>query len=943
LDVRKKLIEVALPLEAINAAASREKSIRHGHPSTLHLWWARRPLAACRAVLFGQLVDDPSSHPDKFPTEETQKEERKRLFGIIEQLVLWENSNNESVLEEARAEILKSCDGKPPAVLDPFCGGGSIPLEAQRLGLEAYASDLNPVAVLITKALVEIPPKFAGTPPVNPEARKKLAHSGSWRGAQGLAEDVRYYGRWMRDEAEKRIGYLYPKVKVTAEMAKGRDDLKGLVGRELTVIAWLWARTVKCPNPACGAEMPLVRSFALSTKPSKRAWVETIIDQRSKQIDFAVRAGSGPAPEGTVNRRGARCAACETAVPFGHVRAEGQAGRMGVRLMAIVVEGNGARAYLQPVHGQVEVAESAKPKWRPDATLPVNPRDFKTPNYGMRTFADLFTSRQLAALTTFSDLVGEARERALKDARAAGMPDEPKGIDEGGLSATAYADAVAVYLAFAVDKGADYWSSICSWHSSGEKMRNTFGRQAIPMVWDYAECCPFSSSTGNWMACVDWVWEAVAFSPKGKSGIGRQLDATAAVNGVVSPVIATDPPYYDNIGYADLSDFFYVWLRRSIGKIYPQLFSTLLVPKAQELVATPYRFDGSKEKAQRFFEEGLGRAFTRMREAQNPTYPLTLFYAFKQAETEENDSDDNSSTALVSTGWETMLEGLIRAGFQITGTWPMRSELSNRMIASGTNALASSVVLACRPRADDAPLAIRREFVEALRNELPVALKNLQHGSIAPVDLAQAAIGSGMAVFSRYSKVLETDGSAMRVRTALGLINQALDEVLAEQEGEYDPASRWAVAWFEQFGMNEGPYGVAETLSKAKDVSIKALADDGIVVQGRGKVRLLRRDELDPNWDPTTDTRLTVWEVTHHLIRRLETDGEKASAVLLRRVGALSEAAKDLAYRLYTICDRKGWSQEALGYNMLVRSWPELVKLASGAEQLTLTPQQPGS
>lgn len=1045
--LKKKLIEVALPLEEINRAAAREKSIRHGHPSTLHLWWARRPLAACRAVLFAQLVDDPSSHPDEFPTEEAQERERKRLFGIIENLVKWENSNNESVLAAARAEILKSCDGNlpaprpgafyvyalecgdgshyigqtddlrrrwiehlegrgsdwtarhrpvriahfeelstredavkrehdlktgfgrkwlkgliasgrarqagPPAVLDPFCGGGSIPLEAQRLGLKAYASDLNPVAVLITKALIEIPPKFAGKPPVNPDARGKML-AGAYRGAQGLAEDVRYYGKWMRDEAEKRIGHLYPKVKVTPEMAKGlpaapgaaqagRDDLKGLVGKELTVIAWLWARTVKCPNPACGAMMPLVRSFWLSTKKGKETWVEPIIDQRTKTVRFRVRKDKANAPPGTKLKGKSKCLLCGIDnVTDAMLREQASAYGMSEQVLAIVAEGSNGRVYLNPPEGDpTKDINAPEASWLRQ-NLPDNARWFSPPGYGLKTYRDLFTPRQLVALTTFSDLVGEAREQALKDALASGMEDDGNGIDEGGLGATAYAYAVATYLGFAVDRLADRGSTICSWDSGYVKIRNTFGRQAIPMTWDFAEGNPFSESTGNFESAVEWTAESAAASPLGPAGHARQLDAVAAVNGVESPIVATDPPYYDNIGYADLSDFFYVWLRRSVGKIYPQLFSTLLVPKAQELIATPYRFEGSKERAQRFFEEGLGRAFARMREAHNPGYPLTVFYAFKQAETEAGNDEDGNATALVSTGWETMLEGLIRAGFQITGTWPMRSELSNRMIASGTNALASSVVLACRPRTDDAPLATRRELVEALRSgirasdgsviqdSLPGALKNLQHGSIAPVDLAQAAIGPGMAVFSRYSKVLETDGSAMRVRTALGLINQALDEILAEQEGEYDAETRWALAWFEQYGIDEGKFGDAETLSRAKDTAVNALEEAGIIKARAGKVQLVPREGLSADWDPTSEKRLTVWELTQHLIRALETGGEAAAARIIRRVGSLAETAKDLAYRLYVICDRKGWSQDALAYNMLVKSWPELQKLASG-------------
>jgi putative DNA methylase len=934
--MRKKLIEVALPLDAINREAAREKSIRHGHPSTLHLWWARRPLAACRAVLFAQLVDDPSSHPEQFPTEEAQKQERERLFEIIKNLVKWENSNNEAVLKAARDEILKSCDGNPPAVLDPFCGGGSIPLEAQRLGLKAYASDLNPVAVLITKALIEIPPKFAGKPPVNPDSKKKLIQGG-WRGAQGLADDVRYYGKWMRDEAERRIGHLYPKVKVTPEMVKDRDDLKGLVGQELTVIAWLWARTVKCPNPACGAQMPLVRSFVLSTKKGKGAWVEPVIDDSAKIVRFIVRTGKGKPPDAPKTGRGARfkCLLCSQATEDLHIKDQGVAGRMGAQLMALVAEGNGGRIYLSPSQEHARAAGKATPKWAPTEELAYEPRAIWCTLYGLKRYRDLFTPRQLVALTTCSDLVDEARERVLKDACAAGMTNSGKGIHDGGLGASAYADAVATYLAFGLSKATSRNCTGAIWETGMDRLAGALGRQALPMTWDYAETNPLAGAGGDIFGTVQSVCEVLdGLAATGIPGLANQLDATAAVNGyeMPMPVIATDPPYYDNIGYADLSDFFYVWLRHSLGKTYPQLFSTLLVPKAQELVATPYRFDGSKDRARQFFEEGLAKAFTRIREAQNPGYPITLFYAFKQAETEESDhSGGASSGALASTGWETMLEGLVGCRFQIMGTWPMRTELVIAL-KKAVGALASSVVLACRARPDDAPLATRRQFIDELRANLPVALKTLQHGSIAPVDLAQAAIGPGMAIFSRYSKVVETDGSPMRVRTALRLINQALDEILAEQEGEYDAETRWALAWFEQNGMNEGKFGDADTLSRAKDTAVNALQEARIVNAGAGKVRLVPRDALSAEWDPAAEPRLVVWELTQHLIRALEAGGDAAAARIIRRAGALAETAKDLAYRLYVICDRKGWSQEALAYNMLVKSWPELQRLAAGRE-----------
>ncbi len=929
---RKKLIEVALPLEAINQESAREKSIRHGHPSTLHLWWARRPLAACRAVLFSSLVDDPSSHPDKFPTEEEQEKERERLFGIIERLVKWENSNNQDVLAEARAEILKSTDGNPPPVYDPFCGGGSIPLEAQRLGLEAHGSDLNPVAVLITKALIEIPPKFKDMPPVNPESQSKLIPNQKskiknqkfYYGAQGLAEDVRYYGQWMRDEACKRIGHLYPKVKLSPEYGGG----------EATVIAWLWARTVKCPNPACGAQMPLVRSFKLSTKKEKQTWVEPVLDrsQPPPVVRFDVKTGIGKPPEGTVSRKGATCVCCDTPVPFDYIRNEGKAGRMSGQLMAIVAEGDRRRIYLSPNEEHEAIAVSAQPDSKPETCIPEQALGFRVQLYGMTKHADLFTSRQLVSLTTFCNLVSEAQEQVRRDAVAAGIPDECLPLSEAGTGATAYADAVATYLAFGISKISESSSTICTWSSSpkNELVVSTFRRQALPMTWDFAEANPFSLSSGSVVNIIQFVAKAVAETQGKIQSDARQADARAETIRIKNSLISTDPPYYDNIGYADLSDFFYVWLRRSVGKMYANLFSTLLVPKAQELVATPYRFGGDKQKAQEFFEEGLAKAFARMREAAHCDYPLTVYYAFKQSETDdEDDKDGNNTIAIASTGWETMLEGLIKADFSITGTWPMRTERSARSVSIGTNALATSIVLVCRPRPESAPSTTRRQFLTTLKRELPEALKTLQQGNIAPVDLAQASIGPGMAVFSRYAKVLEADGTPMRVRTALQLINQTLDEFLTEQEGEFDADTRWALTWFEQHQFEEGKYGDAETLSKAKNTSVTGLVNSGILKAKGGKVQLLRRDELPDNWMPEQDDRTPDWEVTQHLIWTLDQKGETGASVLLSKLGDRGEVARDLAYRLYSICDRKGWTQEAIAYNSLVISWPEISRLAA--------------
>ena len=929
---KKKLIEVALPLEAINRESAREKSIRHGHPSTLHLWWARRPLAACRAVLFASLVDDPSSLPEEFPTEEAQEKERQRLFRIIEELVKWDNSNNEEVLDRARKEILKSTDGNPPPVLDPFCGGGSIPLEAQRLGLEAHGSDLNPVAVLITKALIEIPPKFANLPPVNPEAKEKLTHSAKWKGAQGLADDVRFYGRWMRDEAERRIGHLYPKVRL--------ED-----GREATVIAWLWARTVTCPNPACGFEAPLIRSFFLSTKKGKEAWVRPRIDRKARRVWFDVETAASHTLDAESADRGAahvndlgkktkakfRCVACETATIDGaYVDHEADAGRMSAIPLAIVAEGERKRIYRSAVDEPVQLqAIDAANEYasRPEVAtkFPDEPaRGTFAGNaqgriYGFKTFADYFTSRQLVALATFSDLVQEARERVLADAKKS-LEDDGTRLADGGTGVTAYADAVTTYLSLSVDRVAMSVNTLARWNAVGGKLQHAFGRQAIPMVWDFAEANPLATSTGSISAAVELVADPLECLRVEVPGSVIQADATAPRAGQY--VVSTDPPYYDNIGYADLSDFFYVWLRRMLSSVYTLLTSTLLVPKKQELIASPYRFDGSRERADVFFEDGLSRAFASIAAAHDSRFPLTVYYAFKQS---EDDSDDG----VASTGWETMLEGLVARGFVIDGTWPIRTEMRTRQVALGANALASSIVLVCRTRSSVATIATRREFINALTSELPKALKNMQHGSIAPVDLAQASIGPGMSIFTRYAKVIEADGTPMRVRSALQLINQALDEVLSEQESEFDADTQWAVAWFDQFGTSEAPFGEAETLSRAKNTSVGGLVESGLLRAAKGKVQLIAREQLDADWDPAADKRLTIWEVAQHLIRRLKSGGEQAAADLLRRVGGMGEMARDLAYRLYSVCERKGWTEEAIAYNSLVVAWPEISRLAA--------------
>ena len=982
--MRKKLIEVALPLDKINEASAKEKSIRHGHPSTLHLYWARRPLATARAVIFGQMVDDPSAYVDELlanpdirrraerelpgqvsawrarvarreaaqasgetslpdpgpePThaDGAIEHERQRLFRIIERLVIWENTTNEEVLEEARVEIRASwrrtCAanaGHPqaaelfnperlPPLHDPFAGGGTIPLEAQRLGFEAHASDLNPVAVLINKAMIEIPPSFAGRAPVNPAARAgKSGMGGAWKGASGLADDVRYYGQWMRDEAEKRIGHLYPKVTVTAEIARTRHDLKPLVGQSLTVVAWLWARTVKSPNPAFAhVDVPLASTFMLSTKAGKEAYVQPVISGDSYR--FEVRTGKPADPKaasaGTKTARGAsfRCLMSDTPMSETYIRAESMAGRMGSRLMAIVASGPKGRVYLAPNSLHEATAKSAEPEWKPDLPMNRQSKDLVSGRgYGFFTWSDLFTNRQLVALTTLVDLVAEARQVAHRDAIAAGLPDDGVPLRDGGRGALAYGEAVGVYLSFCVDKLALTNSTQATWQKDPDRLTQGFSRQAIPMVWDYAEANPLSDAGGGFVITPHAVAKVLErFTTTPSIGSVEQSDC-ATVSWQPLRIISTDPPYYDNIGYADLSDYFYVWMRRTIRATYPELFATVATPKAEELISSPYRH-GGKDKAEAFFLDGMTAAMTRLGSQAHPGAPVTIYYAFKQSET---DADDATS----STGWATFLEAVIRAGFAINGTWPMRTELAGNL-KGGTNALASSIIMVCRPRLAGGTTITVPQFLRELRRDLPDALRAMRQGNIAPVDLAQASIGPGMAIFSRHSSVTGADGKPMPVSDALKRINEVLDEVLAEQEGDFDADTRFAIAWFETHGFVEGDFGTADTLARAKNTSVEGIAQSGIVQSGGGKVRLLRPSELPADWDPATDARRTVWESTHHLIRVLEAKGEAEAGALARRLDGDAEVARDLAYRLFAICERKNRSVDARSYNALVQAW----------------------
>ncbi len=995
---RKKLIEVSLPLAAINSESAREKSIRHGHPATLHLWWARRPLAACRAVLFSSLVDDPDSDPqyrkpDGSVDEDSAGIKRADLFNLIEELVAWENSNNPEVIRSARAEIarcvasrkieleelapdyeLSPGNGKgpkvtvqdlvtkghcrpqamgldkkagrvrfsfdvsrlPPAdvvnaflaehappVLDPFAGGGSIPLEAQRLGLRAYASDLNPVSVLINKALIEIPAKFAGRPPVNPGLHSEGSAKGKggkgkalmdkidrdWVGATGLAEDVRYYGKWMRDEAEKQIGHLYPKVDVTHKMAEEQPELAQYAGKTLTVIAWLWARTVRSPDPAVeGAHVPLISTYYVCQKAGKEAWIAPHFDRASNSYSFTIHLGK-PSEDsktkvssGTKTGRGVfKCILSNEPIDAKHMKEEGNRHRIGHVKLAVIAEGTRQRVYLSPLATNEPLLQRSD--FLDDLACPEISGYFNPPIYGYKTVGSLFTTRQKTALETFASLVHRAFERCMHDC----------GDEE-------YARSVATYLALGVGRLSNRLTSFCIWDTGRENIAQTFSEQGVPMSWDYVEVNPFSGATGSWDKSLEYIPPCIELSPCGHGEV-RQHDAALSHSGfIASPLISTDPPYYSSIAYADFADFFYGTLRASLRRIYPTLLSTMATPKEAETVAAWHRHNGDRGLAAEDFTRKLLGAVRQVAQAASTESPVTIYYAFKQREF------DNSEDALV-TAWESILKVIITGGLQILNTWPIRTEQTSGRKAD-KNSLASSIVIVCRRIPEDARRTTRKEFISALRHELPEALRNLQRGNIAPVDLAQSAIGPGMAVFTRYSKVLESDGSSMSVRTALGLINQSLDEVLAEQEGEFDGDTRWAISWFEQFGVEEGPFGDAETLSKAKNTAVNGLVEAGIVVAKSGKVRLIRRDELPKDWNPATDKRLTVWEITQHLIHRLDEQGEIGAAQLVAQLGSVGEIARDLAYRLYSTCERKKWAQEAMAYNTLVVAWPELTKLA---------------
>lgn len=788
-------------------------------------------------------------------------------------------------------------------ILDPFCGGGAIPLEASRLGLSAVGGDLNPVAVLISKAVVEIPFLFKGLNPINPETRKSSLKT--WSGAQGLAEDVRYYGELICKKAWERIGHLYPKVQLSQEQG----------GAEATVIAWFWARTVQSPDPSWKGYVPLIRSGILRDKKGKPIiWVEPQVDIESQLVSYRLREGDYK-EYSTIGRNGGSCIATGSTIKLEYIREQGKKGVLSKALIGIVAEGHKERIYVDPI----DIPYIPEANWIPEGKF--EGKSTNVPSYGMEGFADIFTERQLVALTTFSDLLKDVKKIIEEDATDAGLINDGVRLRESGSGKMAYVDAIITYLSFAIDKCADYWSTLGNWQNHRESLGPVFARQAIPMTWDFVEANPFSNSSGNWLGLLGSICKSISNLPVEEQGIILQRDAKSIASEIERPIICTDPPYYNNIYYADLSDFFYVWLRHNLSEIWPDECSTLMTPKRDEIVANTYRA-GSKESAHHHFKNNMFKVMKQIAQFQNPDFPATIFYAFKQQANQEGEK--------ISVGWESFLQALVDAGLMVTATLPISTEKPGGS-RSRKAMLASSVVIVCRSRPSNAPMATRGGFVAKLREELPDYIRLLQEqyqkDNIASVDMAQSAIGPGMRVFSQYSKVIAANGSVMPVRDALVLINEVLGELLSEKGAELDATSRFALTWYEEYGYELGPYGKADILARAKVTSVDSVVKSGIAESRDGQVRLLRREELEKDWEPKEDKRRNDWKAVQHLIRMLEHSETKAAG-LIWQLGGVADRALQLTYLLYAVCEEKDWSEEAVVYNGLVTVWPELVRLS---------------
>lgn len=898
---KKKLIEVALPLVKINFESSKEKSIRHGHPSTLHLWWARRPFCSARALIWAALVDDPSSDPTQFPTLEAQSTERHRLFQILEAISSWDSLRDTKKMDAARAEIRRSTGGNLPTICDPFGGGGAIPLEAVRLGLPTVTGDINPVAVLIQRSMMDIPQRFAAQTPVS--ASEEIDF-GKYVGLEGLAIDVEFFAKKVLAEVSRRAGHLY------ADSADP-DPRNG-------PMAYIWARTVPSPDPTWMKPVPLVGSWVLKNKPrSPVIWIEPIVNSKTKSISFEIRKKGIPI-DGTISRAIGTCIATGASITNDAIRQAAQNGTLSSSVVARVYDTKNGRDYRSPhkdddSRGHTQDVSA----WTPEGLMPTHPQYMGCPRFGIDEWQKMFLPRQQHIISVFIDVMHEMESEILQMSLSCGQV-RGESLNEGGSGALAYSQSISTYLAFILDRCVSRWNTLSIWNTVAETIEHVFRMQAYQMTWIFAEANPFSDASGGWEGQIDWVVKVLRDLPVSSGASVAQVSAEKRVATVVPNVLITDPPYYDNVPYSDLSDFFYVFLRKTIGHIWPDECATLKTPKQEELVADHERF-GSKDLAKQHFEQGMTKVFSAAAKSADAEYPAVIYYAFRSS---EEDQGGNAST-----GWETFLQGLLEGGWSIIRTWPVRTERVTGLKGL-KNMLASSIVLVCRQREISAPLASRGEFIAAMKDELPGALKILQMENIAPVDLAQSAIGPGMAIFSRYAKVLESSGQTMTVRSVLSLINEVLSEVLSGEEADLDPDSRFALTWFEQFGQSPGSFGDAETLAKAKNTSVAGVVESGILMSRDGKVRLLKRDELSLDWDPLSDHRLAIWEVTQFLILKLE-ESERSAADLLRIIGSgIGERARQLAYMMYGICEHKGFAEEAGAYNMLVAAWPEIERLS---------------
>lgn len=907
----KKLIEVALPLQAINAAAKKETKTTNGHPSTFHLWWGHRPYSVARALIFSSLVDDPSSRPDLYPTRAEQDNARRTLFSMIEQLVDWRSSADRKTIGAAQSLLRQSLGDIFPTIVDPFSGRGTIPLEAQRLGCTTIGADLNPVAVLISKALVEIPARFKSSNPVHPDHAPLRE---SMRGPAALAADVEAYARALLAIATNALHGQYQPVRTPQ-------------GEELPVLAWLWARTVRCPNPVCNGVTPLIKSNVLSAKAGQSRYLKPTINQELKRVTFSVSTAKSDTFSNVIPKRGATCIFCEQPISLQQLRAEGIKTKLEPHmLLGAVLNANGKKKFVGSQEVSVSAIDPLPPDRNLDHDLTRNSRHMGPTVYGLYRHRDLYTNRQLKALTTFATSVLGLRDQIETDASRSGMNTDARSLEDGGTGAAAYADAIITYLAIAISRLADRCSTLVFWQAD-ETVGHVFVRSALSMTWDFVEPNPLGDSTGSFHSSVKSVVATLAKLPTDGSSTIVQEDCRE----LAYPdqcVIITDPPYYDNIPYSDISEYFYVWLREALEPLWPNLFATLGTPKSNELTFDKSRFHGDAEAARAYVTAGFAETFGKWRERANPAFPLVVLYAFRA--TEAADDSMSSDDQVVSYGWESILASLIGSGFEITGTWPIGTERDNRFRSQGSNALGSSIALICRPRSDGATRCSRVDFLHALRSDLPFAVQRLREASLAATDLQQAALGPGISVFSRYSEVLEADDSVMTVRSALAAINDELAHILLGEIADVDADTHFALSWFDRYGYDNGKYGDADILLKAKNASLRHLEDAGVVVSERGLVRLLSPTEL--SGDHTRISDRPTWAQCMFAISALisEDGGEARAAEVIRAIGAAEATRlKDIAYHCYLICDRQKRASDARDFNALVSSWPEIERRAS--------------